>query len=281
MSSGGGDGGASKRQAEIEKKKQQARDALNALFGESPTSLTAPTREQFTKSSGPQSDPITPRGFFRRTWGAPLEDQSGEKVFDQAGYDKAMADYQAQMAAPGTNKAAREKLYGDIRTNAFTAGKRSLEEQSEDARRNLRFELFARGLNGGSTDIDQNARLQRKYDQGILDLGAKADSVAADVRGNDEQTRLGLLQSIDAGMDQGSAISSALTQMRINGDKAAAGAAQTTVDDLFSNAGLLYQQQRRALGEADARNQFLYGNNGTGRRSTGSTTGTISTAGYP
>lgn len=270
-SGGGGDGGASRRQAEQEAQKQVARDRLNLLFGEAPQGITLKALED--GSGGKKYVPDFVPGP------APVAQQSrwgGGNLFGGIPTTNPAELSQAAEDA-AQNKTAREKLYGDIRGNAFTAGKRSIDEQTGDAKRNLKFELFAKGLNGGSTDIDQNARLQRTYDTGILSLGARADGAAADVRSNDESTRLGLLQSIDAGLDQGSAISSAMAQLRANSDKAAAGATQTTVDDLFGNAGLLYQNSRRAMGEADARDAALYGSGGA--RKPKAYTGTITPTG--
>lgn len=161
--------------------------------------------------------------------------------------DASMSDTAAK------NKAGRDALYQSIRDNAFNAGKRSLDDRKTSATRENKFALFAQGLNGGSEDIDQNAMLQRTYNQGLIDLGAKADAARADVQSSDEQTRLGLLQSIDSGMDQSSSVSSALAQLRNNADKAAAQAQGQTVGDLFGDAGLLYTQSQAAKGRAAAR----------------------------
>lgn len=275
---GGGDGGASKRQAEQEAKKQAARDALNVIFGVAPSAAANIDRNAFYRnaSGGVASAPTNRAPLGYKKWGNSGDEANQSVYFDQAAYDAAIAAANAGASATAqTNKTARDALYTDIRNNAYTAGKRGIDEQTADAKRSLRFELFAKGLNGGSTDIDQNARLQRTYDNGILNLGAKADAAAADVRANDESTRLGLLQSIDAGMDQGSAISSALNQLKNNSDSAAAAATQTSIDDLFGNAGLLYQNSQRAQGVADARDAALYGS-GSGSRKPKANTGTIS-----
>lgn len=154
------------------------------------------------------------------------------------------------------NKSARDELYSTVRQNAFDAGKRRLDESQGDAKRNLKFELFAKGLGGGSVDVDQNALLDRTYNQGIIDLGAKADTVRNTLKSGDESTRLNLLQSIDAGMDQGSALSSAIAQMKNASDTAAAEATGATVGDIFSNAGLLYQDSVRRKNQQAARDEW-------------------------
>lgn len=244
---GGGDGGYQAKQDQIERDKQAAREQLNALFGVAPT-----------RSSTPQQ---VNRGGLSGLIGNALE---------QANYQAPESSLASDAA---TNAAARDKLYGDIRTNAFTAGKRSFDERKTDAARNNKFALFAQGLAGGSEDIDQNALLQRTYDQGLLDLGAKADAAKADFKTNDEQTRLGLLQSIDAGMDQGSAVSSALTQLKNNSDSAAAAAQGTSVGDLFGDAGLLYTKSLAARGKqaAQAADPFaIYSRRSSGGSNAGS-----------
>lgn len=216
---GGGDNYEAQAAAQ-EAKKQRARNALNLVFGVAPTPIEAPL-SRF-------SDMVP-------------------------GFNEAKADANvANVAEADKNKLGRETLYQSIRDNAFTAGRRGLDENQERASRDNRFALFAQGLNGGSVDIDENALLKRTADRGLLDLGAKADATKADIMGNDEQTRLGLLQSIDAGMDQGSALSSALNQMRVNSDRAAAAAQGTSIGDLFADSGLLYTKSKEARGRQAA-----------------------------
>ena len=238
--SGGGGGGDDYRQqqAETEAKKQAARDALNLQFGV----FTTPE---------PQADSLQyamPNGIRGGLSGAVL--QAGG--VGQSSYQQAHSDWLASKAAAGANKASREALYTKVRGDAFAAGRRGLDEQRDDAQRSLRFELFAKGLNGGSVDVDENARLGRAYSQGLLDLGAKADAAKADMRSADEQTRLGLLQSIDAGMDQGSALSSALSQLSVNNERAAATAAGTSLGDLFADGAALYNTSQARRGKSDA-----------------------------
>lgn len=258
---GGGDGGYSARQAEEERRKQDARNALNVYFGVSPTASTV-NRDEFYR-------PV-----------APISEDGPTSVFDDAAYQAALAGQGGLSAEAAKNKAALDALYSDVRTNAYTAGKRRADDQRGDAARDLKFELFARGLDGGSVDVDQNALLGREYTDALTQLSAKADQTATGLRSNDEQTRVGLLQSIDSGMDQGSAVSSALTQLRNNADRAAAEAQGLDLGDLFTNAGLLYNQGRRARGEQSASEVWArqFGQ-GSGKTNSGAARGVSTWAG--
>ena len=227
MGGGGGDGGYQARQDAIDRDKAAARQRLNLLFGVAPTSSA-------TTSGGAALVP-----------GAVVDALTGGGVSGSG-----------DAAEAAKNKAALDTLYSKVRSDAYAAGKTRLDEQRGTAGRNLKFELFARGLNGGSEDVNQNALLGRTYTQGITDLGAKADDVATQLKSDDEATRLGLLQSIDNGMDQQSAISSAIGQMKNSADRAASAATSTNLGDAFANAGLLYQDAQYAKGKASAAAQM-------------------------
>lgn len=262
--SGGGDGGFMARQEQQDREKARARDALNVLFGVQPTSDPAAllNRQDFYREAGVNEAGIP------------------TYVFDQEAYDAAVAAQGNKAPEAEKNKADLDALFAQTRTNAFEAGKRRLDETKQQAGRDLKFELFARGLNGGSVDIDQNALLGRTYSQGLTDIGGKADSVANSLRGDNEAARIGLLQSIDSGMDSGSAVSSALQQMRVNADKAAADAVGTNVGDLFATAGLIYNQNRVAQGRQNAGNWWNTYNSGGGRTGNSSSrSGTLTFAG--
>lgn len=279
MGGGGDDGGYQAQQAALEAKKQAARDALNLQFGVAPANpVAAPTREQFTKT--------TPGGDVWESYGG-VEDggsrlvgtSPGTTTFDQAGYDAALAASNAGSAA-ATNKTARDALYQSVRDNAYTAGKRRLDEQRDEAARKLKFELFAKGLSGGSEDVNQNAKLGRTYSSGLIDLGGRADAAKADFQGQDESARLGLLQSIDSGVDQGSALSSAISQQAINADKAAAAATGTTLGDLFSTGGELYNQSQMRLGKQAGQDWWNDYSRSSGKKAGSSATGTVTSGAY-
>lgn len=235
MGGGGGDGGASARQAQTEASKAAAREKLNRQFG----LFVEPDRNRFVKTVTKQ---IPSSGEGQTDYHTETS-----SVFDQGAYDAEMADFNAAKATSGD----RDKLYQTVRDDAYAAGKRGLDETRDQAARKTKFELFARGLNGGSEDINQNALLGRTYSQGLMDLGSKADAAKTQFKTDDEQTRLSLLQSIDAGMDQGSASSSAMSQMKNSAERAAATAQGTSLGDLFANSRLIYNQSQAAKGKAD------------------------------
>ena len=261
---GGGDGGFGARQDAADAKKQAARNQLNVLFGVAPAAGSTINKDDFWKAG---------TGYVGGGSDGDSTGAGGGAYFDQAGYDAALAAEAAQSGDAAKNKADLEALFSTTRTNAYNAGKTRVDEQKTTADRNLKFELFARGLNGGSADIDQNALLGRTYSQGLTDLGAKADATATQLRSDNEQARLGLLQSIDSGMDSTSALSSALGQMKVNSDKAASDATGTALGDLFGNTALIYNQNRVALGK---QNPLYYASSGSGTRSAGSSSGTLS-----
>lgn len=256
-SGGGGDGGAAARQQQIERQKQLSRDQVNALFGNAPNSAdlyTTTTKRVTGRTSATQRNP------------------DGEDVYDTTtALDPTFNDLTTKAT---TNKAARQALYDTVRQNAFDAGKTGLDENKTNAARNTKFSLFAQGLNGGSEDINQNALLDRTYNKGLLDLGAKADATRTDMQSNDEKTRLGLLQSIDSGVDQSSAISSAINQMQTNADRAASEAQGNTLGDLFAESGLLYNKSKAAQGRQAANAAYPYVYPASGGASLGSS-GTV------
>ena len=283
---GGSDNSYELKQQQTDNKKAAARSALNAAFGIAPT--TAPNQGDFKVPESRGSWGFSPlQGFVPESlrkynpagewFGGPGDPGL---VDDPTTYGGAYSGYMKDVQDAAKNKAARDAMYDTVRTNAFTAGKRGFDDRKTNASRDNKFALFAQGLQGGSVDIDQNALIDRTYRQGLLDLGAKADAAKGDLRNSDEQSRLQLLQSIDAGMDQGSALSSALGQLQANSDRAAAAAQGTDIGDLFGDAGLLYTQSQAARGKQNTINSDVF--NLFGRNSRNKNTGAsgvISTVG--
>lgn len=238
--------------------KQAARNAVNAAFGIAP-SMDGITRAAYTTTNNGRLEVNPWTGFIGDSaydpGGTMLDGLFGgahnlqqHTKYDKNAYDSTVAAYQQEVQDAANNKTARDKLYDQVRMDAFNAGKTSLDDSRTTAARNNKFALFAQGLNGGSQDIDENALLGRTYNQGLLDLGSKADASEAGFKAGDESARLGLLTSIDNGMDQSDALTSALNQMKTGADQAEAAAKGTNLGDLFANAGLLYSKSNAARG---------------------------------
>jgi hypothetical protein len=236
----GGDGGYSARQDEDERRKAEARAKINELFGISTPGAAAPA-----SSTGPRG--IGAKAMFDGERYSFTEPESAPDTPMIGPMDDAAA----------RNRAGLDALYGRVRNDAFTSGLRQLDEQKADNSRNLKFELFARGLRGGSADIDQNARLGRAYTDGRAQLGARADGLVANLRSNDEQARLGLLQGIDSGMDQGSALTSAMQQLRNNSERAYSEAQGQNIGNMLGTGADFYGLNQRRLGQQRA--QGIYG----------------------
>lgn len=243
---GGGnpsDGGAADRAAADRARKSRASADVNRLFGED-TGLGTAAPVRIGTGTGWKPHGIETDEQFAQRSGA---------------YDKDVAGASAEAA---TNKAAREKLYGDTRAASYDLNKTKLDQDREASSRELKFALARSGLFGGSTDVDQHALEQRAYDRGILDTGTMADTGVADLRSQDEQSRLGLLSQVNAGVDAGSALSSARDQLSINAQRADAAARGNTIANLFNNIGLLYDRQNQGAGVLDARRLYPYGGGG-------------------
>lgn len=270
---GGGSSAADSAAARQAADKQMARNAINAAFGIAPSmDNITPDALKNTSSGKLKWDPVT--GQFSGVGGKGL---MGEDVFNPGGgfvtslfggsprsvhsvtdftaYNNAKAEYDKEAADAAANKTARDALYDRVRSDAFGAGKTSLDDNKTTASRNNKFALFAQGLNGGSQDVDESALLDRTYNHGLLDLGAKADAARSGLQSADESARLGLLSSVDQGMSTSDALTSALSQMKTGADQAEAAAKGTALGDLFGNAGLLYTKSNAARG-AQAGNLF-------------------------
>jgi hypothetical protein len=253
--------------------KQAARNAINAAFGIAPSADNIdPNNFQYASKNNDVSLNTNNGHIFNGGFlgGSQNFMDFGGALFgggtkyhsttDQAAYAAAKAEYDKEVADAAANKTARDALYDKVRSDAFGAGKTSLDDNKTTAARQNKFALFAQGLNGGSQDVDESALLDRTYNHGLLDLGARADAARSGLQSADEASRLGLLTSVDNGMSTSDALTSALSQMKTGADQAEAAAKGTSLGDLFANAGLLYSKSNAARGAQAGMNywQNLY-----------------------
>lgn len=245
MYSGGGDGGAGdmrKQEEERQAKVQAAVDAINAKFGvASGAAATAPGREAFTKAARTKQNLISDgtEGGLGDRWET-VADPDGPMTFDEAGYNKAMADWQAAQAAPGAAKAARDALYTDIQGAVKDTAMRGVDRQFTEASRNNLFGLARSGLLGGSVDAESGSELQTLYGEGRLKAAQAGQQAASDLRVSDEKTRQNLIGLAQSGLDTGTAASMAASQMGAAADLARSQTAGANVGRLFDDMGQAY-----------------------------------------
>jgi hypothetical protein len=82
------------------------------------------------------------------------------------------------------------------------------------------------------------------YQQGVLKAGTMADQVKNSMRSADDKTRVGLIDSIRTGLDQGSAVNQAYDSMRNNANQATADANNVSLAGFFDRLSSVEQQRR-------------------------------------
>lgn len=183
------------------------------------------------------------------------------------------AERQARIAA-ATNKineifngANRDTMYNDQKSAVYDLNKAEVDRQAGVAERANRFGLARNGLVGGSVDVDSNAELNRRTNEGLIRAGGIADQSAADLKLQDEKTRSNLISMAQSGIDTGSAAQMALNGLSVNADQAAAQRNGATIGSLFGDLSQAYliNQQANGINNAYspyANNQF-YGSAGS------------------
>lgn len=153
-------------------------------------------------------------------------------------------------------KTQRDQTYGTVRDDTRSYYSKQLEEDRAAAARELEFAKARAGTAGSSQSIDMDTEFQRRYDRGLLDVGNRADSAASGMRSSDEQARLGLISRIVAGMDQGSATSSAVAQLQSNAETTRQNAMAGRMANVFADLFGAYNASQAQAGADAARKQF-------------------------
>jgi hypothetical protein len=157
----------------------------------------------------------------------------------------------------------RNAMYDDQKQAVTDLNRREVDRQYSLAERDNRFGLARNGLLGGSVDVDSNADLQRRTNEGIIQSTAVGDQAAADLRTADERTRQGLISMAQSGIDTGTAQQTALAGLNANSQAAAGARGGATIGSLFgdlSNAYLANQVNAgRAAGGVAGQQQQWFG----------------------
>ena len=134
----------------------------------------------------------------------------------------------------------RERLYNEQRQAVYDINAKSVYDQYEDAERNNRFGLARNGLLGGSADVDSNARLQERTNEGLVQAQALGEQEASKLRTADEQSKASLIAMAQSGIDTGTAQQMAAQQLSSNAQTALGARGGSALDNLFNSLGQAY-----------------------------------------
>ncbi len=239
---GGGDGGAAAREAERQRKQNEAIARVNRLFG------------VYTETPKPREEDF----YYTDNTG------DGGRVFDKAAYDRALQAWEAEnarlRAAADENAQARTQLYDRTRQDVRDYYMNDLNRQRQDTERQARFGLARRGVIGGSSELDVGDNILEQYNRGVLDIGNRADAAATRLRTADEQARLDLISRIRSGMSAGNAVQSATTTLQNNLEAARSNAMADALGQVFSDYGYYVTEQARNRGYRRGRGGTFYAN---------------------
>ena len=197
-----------------------------------------------------------------------------ETVTPKAMYQTSIVDDAYNTASQAYQRGAalrsRNQLYDTVSNDTYNFHKQRLDDGRDLAERSLRFQLARQGQFGGSLDVDQNGELAKGYNNGLVDARNLADAARNEALARDDQTRIDLINRINAGMDEGSAIASAGSQMQSNINQARDNALSQSLGDAFGNIALLKKQWDYQQGMNQVQSQYpnyfkQTGNNGTVR----------------
>lgn len=140
----------------------------------------------------------------------------------------------------------RQRQYGDFVGAVRDNYVRDAQRQKKVTDRNLKFSMARSGLVGGSADVDAKRTLGEEFTQGILNAESKAQSSLADLKAQDEASRLNLIQLAQSGLDATTATQRAGAQIQASAQGAKSDAMAQGLGDIFGTTSSIYKQQQEA-----------------------------------
>lgn len=145
-------------------------------------------------------------------------------------------------AAFGNRGAQQQDFVRSLR--AFLTG--DVRKQQTVAARRSKFGLARAGLTGGSAAIGQGRTLADEFSEGLLRAERGAQGGLADLRAQDEASRLQLLGLAQTGLSSGTAAARASEAIRSNLAGASARGLQQDIGDVFGKTSDLFRSQEEA-----------------------------------
>lgn len=141
------------------------------------------------------------------------------------------------------DNADRNKLYQEQRDAVYQMNADEVNRQAADAERYNRFALARNGLIGGSAQIDSEAELNRRTNEGLSKAGGIADEAAASLQAADENTRNNLISMATGGTDATEAAKLAANGLSQNLSNSYVDRSVATVGNLFNDLTNAYLTQ--------------------------------------
>lgn len=275
-------GGGSSKSAERMERERQARvraavDAINNIFDPQPY-VTADLDNKVTSYDpsqtyyladgsvfNPMSTRTEPYTYYTYSGAKPLENRhknTGTRTVSYLDWDKinnAIASGSLYGSLTTVTPETREKLYNEQEQAVYDLNAKEVNDQYADAERANRFGLARNGLLGGSSDVESNANLQEKTNEGLVQARALGQQAASDLRTADEQSKQSLIAMAQSGIDTGTAQQMAAAQLNANAQSALGRRGGATIGDLFDNLSQAYLT--RKIMQAANNGYNLYGNN--------------------
>lgn len=169
---------------------------------------------------------------------------------------EAMANLQKKLAIENAisninnvfNSDATKKMYGDKRDAITTINTNSVNDQYKNTERSLRESLAARGMGGGSADIDGQSALTKAANAGRMQAAEMGKSAYSDMINQDNALKNDLLMKARAGLDATQASDMAIQQRDSVANRYNNQANQSAIGDLFSNIANSYIGSQRQEG---------------------------------
>jgi hypothetical protein len=174
----------------------------------------------------------------------------GNKAQKQAAAADAQKEKDTASAISGINSIYdnpdRQKQYTDLAADTTKYYTGDVNRQEAIQARKLKFAQARNGLAGGSEQAYQGKMLGDDYSRAIIDATRKGNEAGANLRSSDEQSRMGLINMAEAGLDAGTAANQATSSLRNNLLTAQSGATADQLGNAFGDIQNLYQGSQDA-----------------------------------
>jgi hypothetical protein len=141
---------------------------------------------------------------------------------------------------------ARQKQYGDFLGALREYYTGDVNRQKVVADRNSKFALARGGLAGGSAQVDASRNIGEEYQKGLLSAENRAQSGLTNLKGQDENSRMQLIQLAQSGLDSTTAASRALSNVSADTRGQLADAQAKGLGDVFAGTTATYKRQQEA-----------------------------------